>query len=184
MYLNEPKQHGDRMRVRIRETGMDPEQNLDRKSFVLKGLSEGWVSLSDDEKTLTVHGVDADGKVEDLVYEVLRTPGYYCRATGDRIPLSKFAEDEAFNSSSAPLAAAEARKWLEAHSQPLYIKLPFSARDPRMVDVANYEAPKHYACRLNAAQHEKWRAVQNKVNWIAAHLLAKKQADAATKKEA
>lgn len=156
MDLGRPKMVNGRMCVEVVTSGMQPEQNFDRRRFVLKGISEGWAKLSDDEKTLTVHATP-----EDLVFDVVRAPGYYCVSTGERIPLSKFAEEEAFNSTTATMAAGEARKWLVAK------KLPLMAGK-----LANYEAPKHYACKLNAKQHEKFRAVQNVAgNWVAAQTL-------------
>lgn len=141
--------------VHMIHTGLQPEQNFNRRTFVLEGLSEGWLSLSADEKTLTIHTKN----VGDVVYDVLQPPGYYCRSTGERIPLSKFAEEESFTAAQAVLAAGEARKWLQAKGEPMTVKVPDYPGSTRMVEMANYEATKDYRCRLRADLHAKLRGV-------------------------
>ena len=141
--------------VQVLNSGTHAEQNFNRRTFVMAGLAEGWLKLSDDEKTLTIRTDEVD-----LEYEILQPPGYYCRATGERIPLTRMAEEESYTAMQAVLAAAEARKWLEANKQPLYIKLRESSGSPKVVEVANYEALKEFRCRLRADQHEKFRGVR------------------------
>lgn len=141
--------------VELRHSGLQPEQNFNRRTVVMEGLSEGWLSLGEGENTLTIH-TKSDG---DVVYDVLLVPGYYCLSTGERIPLTKFAEEESFTAQSAPLAAGEAKKWLQSKGLPLTIKAPDYPGSARMVEVANYEAAKDYRCRLRADLHAKFRGV-------------------------
>lgn len=138
MKLYHPREVNGRMVVPVAHTGLQAEQNFNRRTFVLRGISEGWLTLSADEKVLTLHTDEGD-----LVYDVLKPAGYYCVSTGKRIPLSKFAEEEANTQQVAKLAAAEAQKWLKDNG----------------LKPNDYEAPKDYKCRLRDDLHDLFRGV-------------------------
>jgi hypothetical protein len=133
----------------VENTGLNPEQNWDDQ-WVEKGAAAGWVTISGDRLELKTDS-------EPLRYTILRTPGYYCKSTGDAIamPLAawlrfRLASD---SSESRPIAL----DWLKAHGKQL----------------DDYEITCAYHCRLDAEQHEHWRAVRHPVNGniIPAHKL-------------
>jgi hypothetical protein len=134
--------------VKIVHTGLDPEQTWDQGQ-VMQYASEGWMRLDGDS-------IFVSGSGETLQYEVLRKPGYFVASTGERIPVSELAMTQFMTERVATLAPAEARAFLAAKGLP--------AND--------YEASQHYRCRLNDAQHAKWRKVFDAAgNDVAAHTL-------------
>ena len=135
--------------VTVNHTGDAPEQNWDRKS-VIQWCFDGWMSLSGD--TITIRTMDG----ETLTYQVLRHPGYHCKSTGEPIPISSGALEQFFTEAVAVMAPAEARVWLAKNA-----KMP-----------TDYTAARTYFCRLNDAQHDKFRAVRAASgNFVAAHTL-------------
>lgn len=150
MFLDRPKHDETRGHavVGIRHTGTAAEQNFSRR-LVLRGAAEGWLRM--DGATLVIHG-----DPEDLVYTIDRTPGYYVKSTGERIPLSELAASEFFSSSTPALAAAEARAFLAGKGLP----------------ATDYEATLAYHCTLAPEQQAKFRAVRDIAgNVVAAHTL-------------
>jgi hypothetical protein len=137
MKLDRPSGEFGAMKVGVWHTGLKPEQNWSRRT-VLRGMGEGWASLNADETELTIRA-----EPEDLVYTVTRAPGYYCRSTGERIPISKFALEEVFTQMVAVMAAREAQAWCKANGK-------------RSND---YEVTQAYECVLREDQHERFRGV-------------------------
>lgn len=134
--------------VELFSTGETPEQTWSRRQ-VLQYVSEGWMTVEGGQITLRA-------KQDTLTYDVLREPGYYVVSTGERIPLSELAMAQFMSEPQAILAAAEARNFLAT----------------RGLDQTDYTASRNYYCRLNDAQHAKWRSVRDRAgNLVAAHTL-------------
>jgi hypothetical protein len=121
--------------VQVLHTGTSPEQNFSRR-LVMQAISDGWMRLEADKLIVK-------GEPEDLEFTVLRTPGYYCLSTGERMPISDLAWQQAVSQPLATLATAEAQAWLATTGK---------AR-------GDYEVTMAYECRLDAAQHALYRAV-------------------------
>jgi hypothetical protein len=119
--------------VLIKHTGTAPEQNFSR-AIVLDGLNNGWISLTADELTLSA-------EPEDLRYALLRTPGYYCKSSSERIPISEHAWSAMLSTGQGIASRAEALAWLAAHGK----------------SQADYEIGMDYRCRLNPEQHAKFK---------------------------
>lgn len=135
--------------VDIVETGTSPEQNFSHR-LVEDAVSAGWMKLDEEGGTLTIVG-----KPEDLLFKLVRTPGYYCRSTGERIPISAIAWGRMQSTRVGDLTQREARAWL--------------AR--KQLHPQDYEVTNAYECVLNAEQHEKFRAVKAvSGNLVAAYL--------------
>lgn len=132
--------------LQIFHTGLRAEQTWSTRQ-VDQGLVEGYMTING-----TTLVVKADP--EDLIYRINRQPGYYCRATGERIPLSEAAWRQKISGPIATIAPNEARAWLEANKQPLTIMV-----DGR--EVTNYEVINGYECVLNSSQQERFGAVLN-----------------------
>ena len=149
MYLKRLYDDAGRVsRVEIRHTGLSAEQNFSRR-LVLQACGDGWMRLTGDQIVVV-------GEPEDLVYTILRAPGYYCISTGERIPVSQLAWEQAVSQPAAVLAAAEARAWLAGAG--------LASND--------YEVTMAYECVLAEQQHEKFRAVKAvSGNLVAAHTL-------------
>lgn len=131
--------------VEVLDTGASPEQNFSHR-LVEDGISQGWISLA--PGTLTVRAVP-----EHLSYSVMREPGYYCKSTGQRIPITATAWA---SSRRGVLARAEAQRWLAANGK----------------DAADYEVTNAYECVLNEEQHAKFRKVADaKGRLVGAHRL-------------
>lgn len=132
----------------IGHTGTTPEQNFG-DDFVEAGTAAGWAVISGDVLTITT---DA----EPLVYAITRRPGYFCKSSGEPIPMSdrawlkfRLGSD---SSESRPLALA----WLAANGK---------AED-------DYDITTRYHCVLDAALHDKYRAVRTEAGiTVAAHTL-------------
>lgn len=134
--------------VEIRHTGVSAEQNFSRR-MVLQACSDGWMRLAGDQLIVV-------GEPEDLVYTIKRAPGYYCVSTGERIPVSQLAWEQAVSQPAAVIASGEARAWLSGAGK--------AAND--------YEVTMAYECVLVEQQHEKFRAVKAvSGNPVAAHTL-------------
>lgn len=104
--------------------------------FVQDGMAAGLVHIEGDRLTLVCEPMN-------LHYTVQRVPGYYCKSTGQRIPLSDMAMTEAMTRQVAILAPREARAWLLSYGLP----------------ATDYEAPKDFQCELDADQHQAMAAV-------------------------
>lgn len=149
MYLKRLYDDAGRVsRVEIRHTGVSAEQNFSRR-LVLQACGDGWMRLANDQIVVI-------GEPEDLVYTIKRAPGYYCISTGERIPVSQLAWEQAVSQPAAVLASVEARAWLAASGKSL----------------GDYEVTMAYECVLSDDQHEKFRAVKAvSGNPVAAHTL-------------
>jgi hypothetical protein len=133
--------------MQVQHTGLSPRQNFSDK-LVEQGVDQGWIAL--DGRLLTLLA-----EPESLRYTVLRRPGYYCRSTGELIPLSERAMRRlAVRQLDAP--RAEALAWLASGG--------LAADD--------YEVTLAYECELDAEQHSRFRAVRDAAgNVVAAHTL-------------
>lgn len=148
MELRRIHDQGRAVGVDVFHTGLSPEQNWDQGQ-VLQYASEGWLTVEGEQIVLKA-------AQETLRYDILRRPGYYVRSTGERIPVSELAMQQFMTEQMATLAPAEARAFLLGKGLPLN----------------DYEASRVFRCRLNAEQHEKWRAVRDIAgNVVAAHTL-------------
>lgn len=127
--------------LQVKHTGLRPAQNFSRR-FVEDGVAGGYMVLG--EGTLTVKA-----KPEDLNYAVTRQPGYYCRSTGQRIPISAMAWA---SPSRDRLACAEAQKWLASQG----------------LEATDYEVTNAYECVLNDKQHAKYRGVPGEAGYFVA----------------
>lgn len=131
----------------VEHTGTSPQQNFSDK-LVEEGIDEGWMTV--EGKALTMKA-----EPESLRYTILRTPGYYCRSTGERIPLSERAlRRMATRQMETP--RFEAQMWLASKG----------------LEATDYEVTLAYECELDAGQHERFRAVRDAAsNVVAAHTL-------------
>lgn len=131
--------------VVVKHTGASAEQNFSNR-LVEQAVVDGWMSIDGDHLTVKTDG-------EPLVYDLKRTPGYYCTSTGERIPVSAIAWASA---QRGVLARKEALRWLEAKGLP----------------ATDYEVTNAYECVLCDEHHDKFRAVIGpKGQVMAAHKL-------------
>lgn len=121
----------------VEHTGTSPEQNFADR-LVEQGIDEGWITVSGTTALML------KAEPESLQYRILRIPGYYCRSTGERIPLSERALRRlATRQMEAP--RAEALAWLAAKG----------------LEPTDYEVTLAYECELDAGQHERFRATRD-----------------------
>jgi len=123
--------------VEIKHTGVSPEQNFSRR-VVTAGLTEGWLRIEGDKLTLD----GANGKLE---YVIRRSPGYYCKSTGERIPVSDVAWTDFLASGQGKLSQVEARAWLLGRGK----------------DSSDYEITLAWECVLAPEDHEKWHCTRD-----------------------
>lgn len=122
--------------VQVEQTGTSPQQNFSDR-LVEEGVDHGWIAVSGASLTMKA-------EPESLRFTILRTPGYYCRSTGERIPLSERAlRRMATRQLDTP--RAEALAWLASKG----------------LEATDYEVTLAYECELDAAQHEMYRAVRD-----------------------
>lgn len=119
--------------VEVIHTGTSPEQNFSDR-LVDAGVAEGWISISGDTLALKTDG-------EPLRYKLVRKPGYFCKSSGEPIPISLEAWLR-FRLSNDSRARTEALAWLASHGK----------------DSSDYEITTAYHCVLDARQHAKHRA--------------------------
>jgi hypothetical protein len=127
--------------VRVIHTGTHPQQNFSHR-VVEQALVDGWMHLESDGKiaTLTV-----TAEPEDLHYRLKRAPGYYCRSTGELIPISPTAWTRMRSTGQGDMSSREAKAWLLARGK----------------DAGDYEVTNAYECVLDAEQHAKFQAVRD-----------------------
>jgi len=136
--------------VKIIETGTVPEQVFSDR-LVVEGLLHGWVKMDLDERTIVMK---ADP--EDLRFELLAVPGYYCVSTGERIPISQIAWDRMRSTGQGDLSYREAQAWLKANGK--------GTRD--------YRVNNGYEVRLGDEQHQRFKAAKHvSGSLVAAYLL-------------
>lgn len=134
--------------VEVMHTGTSPEQNFD-DGMIDRAVIDGWATLSADRLQLKTDG-------EPLRYTVTRAPGYFCKSTGEAIPMSAKAWARFRYSGDSALSQPEARAWLKANDK--------ADND--------YDIAVAYHCVLDADQHERFRAVKDAKNrTVAAHTL-------------
>ena len=133
--------------VLVKHTGLTAEQNFSRR-LVSQAVAAGWMEIDGDLLTI-------DAKPEPLRYQLLRTPGYYCLSSGDRIPIGENAWVELL-AGEAALASRERAAWLASHG----------------MQADDYTLTLAYECVLSAEQHVKFKAVRAPSgNVVAAHTL-------------
>lgn len=120
---------GDVVGVEVRHTGANPEQNFSHR-LIEQGMADGWV-------TMVGGTLRMKADPEDLVYDLLREPGYYCKSTGEQIPVSARAWGSL---NRGTLASIEARAWLRGKG----------------LDERDYEVTNAYECVLSSEQHAKF----------------------------
>lgn len=125
--------------VEVVHTGASPEQNFDDQ-LIDDGKLEGWAAVSGKKLTLKTDG-------EPLVYDVKRGPGYFCKSTGEDIPISQKAWYRFRFASDSTLSRPEALAWLAKHG-----KQP-----------DDYGISVTYQCVLNAKQHEQFHAAVDEI---------------------
>ncbi len=134
--------------VEVIHTGSKAEQNFD-DGLIEQAVVDGWASVSGDRLTLKT----ADG---ELAYSITRMPGYFCKSTGETIPLTDRAWLKFRLANDSSLSRPEALAWLQANGK---------AAD-------DYDICVTFQCVLDAEQHEKYRAVTGpKGQTVAAHTL-------------
>jgi len=112
----------------LAHTGIEPEQNFSTQ-MVTGLLTDGLVTIEGDVLTLNV-------EPEPLIYKIVRQPGRYCLHCGE-----KLADDQ---------TGALAR---------LHIAMQHNGvASPDPSNPSGYVALNHFACVLDSAQHEKFRA--------------------------
>lgn len=116
--------------VRVIHTGTNPEQNFSTR-LVAAGVEQGWVIVSGDQLMMKT---DA----EPLRYTVKRSPGYYCRSSGEAIPVTPAAWRLVEKYGITDEARTEVVAWLLAHGKA----------------GTDYELSLQYECVLDAAQHD------------------------------
>lgn len=129
-------------------SGTSPEQNFSDR-LVDTAQREGWIVI--DGNTLLMKTAD-----EPLRYEITRKPGYFCKSTGEAIPVTE-ANWLRFRMANDQRASAEAKAWLAANGK---------AAD-------DYDITTAYHCVLDATQHANYRAVSpgGGLPAVAAHTL-------------
>lgn len=134
--------------VQVLHTGASADQNFDDQ-MIDEGKLEGWAEISGDVLTLKTDG-------EPLRYMLLRGPGYFCRSSGQQIPVSEKAWYRFRYASDSSLSRPEALAWLEKNGK----------------DASDYDISVTYQCVLDDKQHQHFRAVRNKDGvLVAAHQL-------------
>jgi hypothetical protein len=121
--------------VVVHHTGTAPEQNFSDR-LVDAAVSEGWIVISGDQLQMKTDG-------EPLRYQLLRRPGYFCKSSGESIPIGVEAWLRFRLANDSRQSRAEALAWLAAHGK---------ASD-------DYDITTAYHCVLDAAQHARHRAV-------------------------
>lgn len=130
--------------VEVIHTGTTPEQNFD-DGMIDAALAHGWASLEGAELLLKTDGAP-------LRYAVKRAPGYFCKSTGEVIPITAKAWARFRFSGDSSLSQPEARAWLAA-----------KGKEPNDYDIAVA-----YHCVIDPAQHAHFRAVLGPKNQIVA----------------
>jgi hypothetical protein len=121
--------------ISLAHTGISPEQNFSVR-LVTEYLQTGFMSISGDELFFYVHP-------ETLHFEIIRRPGRYCLHCGEKLP----------DDTGGALARLHVA---EKHT---------GVASPNPDNSAGYVAINHFACVLNAEQHEKWKSVPGKVHY-------------------
>lgn len=123
--------------VEVIHTGANPDQNFDDQ-MIDEAIVQGWAAISGDSLTIKTDG-------EPLRYMLLRGPGYYCKSTGQRIPISEKAWYRFRFASDSSASRPEALAWLVKNGKA----------------ETDYDISVTYQCVLDDEQHERFRAVRN-----------------------
>lgn len=140
---DDPAIEAARQQIRVTHVEVIHTGKSEFQTWSAKHLAEwaehGWARIDGGQIILTT-----SDHQPDLVYDILRSPGYYCASTGERIPLSDLAMSQYMTKTVATLAPREAKAWLLAHGK---------AAD-------DYEATRNYVCELRADQQAQFSAVK------------------------
>lgn len=110
--------------VDIIHTGVNPEQNFSTR-LVAAALKEGWMEMKAGK-------IIIKAQPEDLVYTIVKDPGYYCCHDGEKME--------------------------DANMAKAYIEKNFpGVPSPDKSNPLGYMKINHYACVLDTAQHEKYK---------------------------
>ena len=121
--------------MEVKHTGTSPEQNFSDR-MVEQGQKEGWLTIEGDVLSIKTAG-------EALRYKVLRTPGYFCKSTGEPIGISDRAWYKFRLGNDGTESRAQALAWLDA----------------KLLPADDYDITTAYHCVLDAEQHEKFKSV-------------------------
>lgn len=134
--------------VEVKHTGVSPEQNFSDR-MVDQAVKEGWITVDGDTLTMKTDG-------EPLVYSVTRKPGYFCKSTGEAIPIADRAWFKFRLGNDSGESRPQALAWLAGKGLP----------------ADDYDITTAYHCVLDADQHAKFKAVaRGGLPAIAAHKL-------------
>lgn len=134
--------------VEVLHSGIKPEQNFD-DGMIDSAVAQGWATLSGNRLELKTDG-------EPLRYTVLRAPGYFCKSTGEAIPVTAKAWARFRYAGDSSLSQPEARAWLAANGK----------------EANDYDIAVAYHCVIDDDQHARFRAVRGpKGQIVAAHTL-------------
>ena len=126
-------------------TGLQAEQNFD--GFIDAGVAEGWATMEGDRLSLKTDG-------EPLRYTVTRVPGYFCKSTGEAIPITAKAWAKFRYGGDSTESRPQALAWLASNGK----------------NAGDYDIAVAYHCVLDADQHERFHAVRDIAgNVVAAH---------------
>lgn len=123
--------------VDVIHTGICREQNFARR-LVEDAVADGWMSIDGDVLIIKA-------QPEELVYKILRDPGYYCKSTQEKIPISHRAWVRILSTGKGDLSKKEAVLWLTKNQKP----------------ASDYEIITSYECILDEVLHEKYKAVRD-----------------------
>jgi hypothetical protein len=120
--------------VRVIHSGSTPEQNFSCR-LVAAGVAQGWISISGNQLLMKT---DA----EPLRYHIKGRPGYYCRSSGESIPVTPAAWRLVERYGITEEARPELVVWLLAHGKA----------------ASDYRLSLQFDCVLDADQHNKHKA--------------------------
>lgn len=118
-------------------TGTSPEQNFSDR-MIDACVASGAVTISGDRLSIKT-------AADPLRYAIKRRPGYWCKSTGEPIPMSDRAWLKFRLANDSTESRAVALAWLAAKGLP----------------ADDYDITTAYHCVLDAVQHAKFKAVSN-----------------------
>jgi len=122
--------------IEVKHTGISAAQNFSER-LINQGIASGFISIS--KGVLILHA-----KPEDLKYDILRTPGYYCCHCGERIV------DAGLPSAPGSLVTIGSKHVHDAHGD--------GVLSPDAGNPSGYARLMHFECALAADQHKKFRS--------------------------
>lgn len=125
---------GNVSHVEVIHTGAREGQNWSARC-VEAWVEEGWMRVDGDTIVLTTAPDQPD-----LVYTIVRKPGYYSVETGERIPVSDIALTQFMTKTQATIAPREAQAWLASRGL-----------------TGGYVATRNYECTLQPDLHAQFK---------------------------